>query len=170
MNLGQFDWRPYDQFGDKLSTQVEERDRALFRSATMMIYYWITERHNVDRVLKQFGLRQPVPPPLYPQSKSDERSSNAPVDYRVKMREVITDWQARHDAVINGDVDDLVGCHHDEYLQWYRRITRNQISRPSEERDTRYEQPIQQVSSSFFKSETLLYINIVLNCSFLDHR
>ncbi|KAJ8630738.1 hypothetical protein MRB53_024061 [Persea americana] len=32
--------------------------------------------------------------------------------------------------VVNAENDDVNGCHRDEYLQWYRRITRNRISRP----------------------------------------
>eukprot|EP00268_Persea_americana_P021535 TRINITY_DN2148_c0_g1_i28.p1 TRINITY_DN2148_c0_g1~~TRINITY_DN2148_c0_g1_i28.p1 ORF type:complete len:166 (+),score=23.39 TRINITY_DN2148_c0_g1_i28:1304-1801(+) len=32
--------------------------------------------------------------------------------------------------VISQEKDEVNGCHRDEYLQWYRRITRNRICRP----------------------------------------
>ncbi|RWR73043.1 serine/threonine-protein phosphatase 7 long form [Cinnamomum micranthum f. kanehirae] len=61
-DVDSFDWQPYDQYGDELAACVNEVDRSLFRSVVSMINYMIVERHNVDRVLKQFGLKQHVPP------------------------------------------------------------------------------------------------------------
>ncbi|KAJ8628926.1 hypothetical protein MRB53_022249 [Persea americana] len=62
----EFDWQPYNWYGDELEACINEVDRSLFRSAVTMANYMVVERHNVDYVLKQFGLKQHVPFPFHP--------------------------------------------------------------------------------------------------------
>ena len=52
---------PYEDVIDKLAEVVPKGERHLFTSSTALIFYWIIERHNSERVMKQFGLRQLLP-------------------------------------------------------------------------------------------------------------
>lgn len=92
----------------------------------------IVERHNVDRVLKQFGLNQHVPPPFHPIVRVEKKLSKRAINYERKYAQPIEDWNNRAMYVVNAEKDEVSGCHRDEYLQWYRRITRNRIGRPLE--------------------------------------
>ncbi|RWR85134.1 serine/threonine-protein phosphatase 7 long form [Cinnamomum micranthum f. kanehirae] len=65
-DVDSFDWQPYDRYDNELEACVNEVDRSLFRSIVTMINYMVVERHNVDRVLKQFGLKQHATPPFHP--------------------------------------------------------------------------------------------------------
>ncbi|XXG42244.1 hypothetical protein AAC387_Pa01g2565 [Persea americana] len=64
--IDQFEWQPYLQFAEELIEHVSEADGCLFTACTEMIFYSIVELHNADRVMKQFGWRQILPPPLHP--------------------------------------------------------------------------------------------------------
>ncbi|XXG76823.1 hypothetical protein AAC387_Pa08g1101 [Persea americana] len=72
-DVDSFDWQPYDRYSDELVDCVNEGDRSLFRSAVTMVNYMVIERHNVDRVLKQFGLKQHVPPPFSSKCEGGEK-------------------------------------------------------------------------------------------------
>ena len=111
-----------------------------------MLFYLIVEPHNADRVMKQFGWRQILPPPLHPTPWRDEKSSNVTIDYRVKLQQQVQAWENRVSSVIDGEYDDLVGRHSDEYFAWYHRITRLRVGRPPHgRRDAQYEHAVQQV-------------------------
>eukprot|EP00268_Persea_americana_P051994 TRINITY_DN5796_c1_g1_i2.p1 TRINITY_DN5796_c1_g1~~TRINITY_DN5796_c1_g1_i2.p1 ORF type:complete len:177 (-),score=10.71 TRINITY_DN5796_c1_g1_i2:18-548(-) len=60
-----FVWMSYTKFGKNFTKHVTDDDCRLFRLSTILISYWILERHNVGGVMKQFGLQQLVPPPFH---------------------------------------------------------------------------------------------------------
>lgn len=132
MNIFQFVWQPYLQYGDELADYIDDKDRSLFRSCTAMIFFWIAERHNPDRVMKQFWLRQIVPLPFNIPYERDERQSNMAIDYNVRMREIIAARNARETSVLVASGDDSRGRHSKKYLQWYRQITRLRVGRPDD--------------------------------------
>ncbi|RWR85250.1 serine/threonine-protein phosphatase 7 long form [Cinnamomum micranthum f. kanehirae] len=94
-DVDSFDWQPYDQYDDELAACVNEVDRFLFRSAVSMINYMVVERHNVDRVLKQFGLNQHVPPPFHPIVRVEKKLSKRAINYERKYAQPIEDWNNR---------------------------------------------------------------------------
>ena len=85
---------------------METRDRQLFRTTAPLIYYWIIEWHNVDRVYKQFGLRQPAPPPFHRWERLNEKSSKHSVDYAERLKKYVDAWELRGDIIMIGGVDD----------------------------------------------------------------
>ncbi|RWR73353.1 serine/threonine-protein phosphatase 7 long form [Cinnamomum micranthum f. kanehirae] len=96
--------------------------------------------------MKQFGWRQILPPPLHSIPWRDEKSSNVTVDYRVKSKQQVEAWQNRLSLVIDGQYDELVGRHPDEYFAWYHRITRLRVGRPPQgRRNPLYEHAAQQM-------------------------
>ncbi|KAJ8644067.1 hypothetical protein MRB53_005815 [Persea americana] len=57
--------------------------------------------------------------------------------------------------VIFQEKDEINGCHRDEYLQWYRRITRNRISRPLQRVHLDQDSSTQKKLESFEKLEKM---------------
>ncbi|KAJ8627378.1 hypothetical protein MRB53_020685 [Persea americana] len=125
---------------------MSEADSCLFTACTDMIFYSIVEPHNADHVMKQFGWRQILPPPLHPIPWRDEKSSNVTIDYRVKLQQQVQAWENRVSSVIDGEYDNLVGRHSNEYFAWYHRIIRLRVERPPHGmRDAQYEHAVQQM-------------------------
>ncbi|KAJ8639892.1 hypothetical protein MRB53_016586 [Persea americana] len=96
----QFEDQPYLKWAELLHDIVDREDRSIFRSTAPLIYYWIIERHNTDRVYRQFGLIQHVPPPLHQWQRFDERASTTVVDYRIRSQKYLEAWEARKSTVI----------------------------------------------------------------------
>ena len=67
----------------------------VFSSQTVVGCYWIVERYNSNRMMKQFGLQQIVPPSLYGAFNREDKVLKATVDYPKKMKEGIKEWNAR---------------------------------------------------------------------------
>ena len=142
----QFEWQPYLQYAEELMEHVLEADSCLFTACTEMLFYSIVEPHNADRVMKQFGWRQILPPPLYPTPWRDKKSSNVTIEYRVKLKQQVEACKNRVSLAVDGEYDDLVGRHSDEYFAWYHRITRLRVGRPPHgRRNVQYEHAVQQV-------------------------
>ena len=76
----------------------------VFSSQTVVVCYWIVECHNNNRVLKQFGLQQIVPPPFYGAFNMKDRALKAIIDYSKKMKEGIEEWNGRKKSVLKGEV------------------------------------------------------------------
>eukprot|EP00268_Persea_americana_P024625 TRINITY_DN24066_c1_g1_i1.p1 TRINITY_DN24066_c1_g1~~TRINITY_DN24066_c1_g1_i1.p1 ORF type:complete len:125 (+),score=5.32 TRINITY_DN24066_c1_g1_i1:576-950(+) len=62
LTVDAFTWQPYFDYDKKFQMSVPKGDCDLFSSSTILVWYWIVERHNTWRVMKQFGLKQLVPP------------------------------------------------------------------------------------------------------------
>ena len=101
----------------------------LFRSNTVLICFWIVERHCPERVMKQFGLQQIVPPRfLKPFSRNEIIPTG--VHRREKLRAFwFSLWNKKMDDITYGEEGDA-GPHNDAYFKWYRGITRLRIGCP----------------------------------------
>ncbi|KAJ8649151.1 hypothetical protein MRB53_002174 [Persea americana] len=119
----EFQWQPYRHLILQLEHFVETWDRQLFRATAPLIYYWIIEQDNVDRVYKQFGLGQPVPPTSHRWERLNEKSSEHNVDYAERCKKYVDAWELRGDIIVVGGADDQMHCHGEEYLSWYRQAS-----------------------------------------------
>ncbi|XP_078170581.1 protein MAINTENANCE OF MERISTEMS-like [Carex rostrata] len=61
-------WRPYRGY-QYLQPSIGIRDQAFFASRVWCIHFWMVEIHLPERVFRQFGLFQAVPPPAPPSFK-----------------------------------------------------------------------------------------------------
>ncbi|XP_078180478.1 serine/threonine-protein phosphatase 7 long form homolog isoform X1 [Carex rostrata] len=64
-------WRPYRGY-QYLQPSVGIRDKAFFTCRVWCIHLWVVEIHLPERVFRQFGLFQAVPPPAPPSFKDLE--------------------------------------------------------------------------------------------------
>ena len=115
---------PYEDVIDKLAKVVPKEERHLFTSSTTLIFYWIVERHNSERVMKQFSLRQLLPILLRMPFEKVDNVRKASYDYSRALRELIAIWEARHKmTLVSEELDDSL-THNEFYMKWYSVVTR----------------------------------------------
>lgn len=85
----------------KLFQQFPKHDKELFNSTTVLLHYWVVEKHNPERVTKKFGLKQVVPPALYLSFTRVERVERMTMEYIHYEDEVIGLWEARRKNVLS---------------------------------------------------------------------
>ncbi|CAN0884965.1 Serine/threonine-protein phosphatase 7 long form homolog [Linum grandiflorum] len=90
--------------------------------------------HRPDRVLRQFGMEQPIPRTEMTESKVMELlglTLRREVGMRATMQQYLAHWDVRDDHVSEtGPVRHPECWHfHDQYMDWYRTFSRRWISR-----------------------------------------
>jgi hypothetical protein len=117
------DWRPYSMFYSMLPARTS-RDSPFWLARRPLIFFWIVEFYYPDRVMRQFGLYQSVPPPApEPWYLMERLRSNKHVSGRGKC--ICLDWSRVHEAYIEAAPSfihevrpwDSNGMR--EYMHWY---------------------------------------------------
>ncbi|XWS47332.1 hypothetical protein CRYUN_Cryun14cG0143400 [Craigia yunnanensis] len=119
------EWLPYKYMD---STVIPEEIRStlfLGRSKTMLICFDKAERHVPNRVLRQYGMLQPIPEDVA-QWVRKSRGVDGGVDLSGKMESELNEWADRALHIVEGDDD----ADENEYKGWYLRITRKVVGRP----------------------------------------
>ncbi|XP_073107638.1 serine/threonine-protein phosphatase 7 long form homolog isoform X2 [Elaeis guineensis] len=103
----------------------------VWRSRVPLLCFHIVEWHYADRVLRQFGIRQPIPIDCDTDVRLHHVDLRGRVDqdWSITHQHFIQLWESRQDQVIDGASVDGTMDFHDPYMQWYRRITRRFICR-----------------------------------------
>ncbi|RWR83471.1 serine/threonine-protein phosphatase 7 long form [Cinnamomum micranthum f. kanehirae] len=94
LDTNKFEWQPYRQW----SLQLEQ-------------------------VYKQFGLRQPVPPPFHRWERLNEKASKDSVDYTEICKKFVDAWDVRGDMAMIAEANDGGQCHDENYLSWYHQAS-----------------------------------------------
>ncbi|KAF1876187.1 hypothetical protein Lal_00006818, partial [Lupinus albus] len=119
-----FVWTPYQNID--FMGQIPD----MARSRVPLICFAIVEWHAADRVMRQFGLQQPIPQDpinLQKQHKMDLRGKND-YNWQQKHDQWIQIWNHREDYVMNGLPNVQHLYHYSQYMQWYLQRTRKYIS------------------------------------------
>lgn len=99
----------------------------LGKSRTTIICMDKAEWHLPERCLRQFELRQSIPPDVQRrESKSNELDTE--IESSKKLDLELQEWSNRHQNIVGGldggeDVDET------KYTQWYSKITRKKLHR-----------------------------------------
>ena len=102
-----------------------------------LLHFWVVEGHHPERVLRQFGMKQGVPVDVNTstdlhnitlQGKHDK-------DWAVEHASHIAKWAA-HAEVVNAPIFKGEMGFDDEYMKWFRRITRRFITKETSYWDT----------------------------------
>ena len=101
-------------------------DQEIWRTMSPLICFEIIEWHRPERVLRQFGMQQEIPPACsYEQQLHavDARGRHQR-DWATFHAPYIALWETRADRIITSPP--MLGLmeFHDSYMQWYCRITR----------------------------------------------
>lgn len=120
-------WQPYESESSHLPAFcVAGKD--MWRAVVPLVCFCVVEKHQLDRVLRQFGLMQDIPVDV---------DTNEQL-HGIDLREVDRNWRVEHAVHIHqwGNRYQLVchalaligdmPCDH-RYFRWYRRITRKYI-------------------------------------------
>ena len=115
-------------------------DQEIWRTMSSLICFEIVEWHRPERVLRQFGLHQEIPPACsYDQQlhRVDARGRHQR-DWVMYHAPYIALWDTRAARIITSPP--MVGLmdFHDPYMQWYRRITRRFMTPPLHKDDMRF--------------------------------
>ncbi|KAL2237127.1 UNVERIFIED_CONTAM: hypothetical protein Sindi_0904400 [Sesamum indicum] len=104
IQANQFIWQSYDMDSDVITAYIDELNPQLWRSSCPLIFYAIVEMHRLERVVRQFEMRQNVP------ESTDTRDMSL---HQISRK--------NHTAHIG-------------YWKWYYNITRNFVSSSTDRR------------------------------------
>ncbi|KAL8485382.1 hypothetical protein ACS0TY_027618 [Phlomoides rotata] len=170
MNDGDFYWDVYDMTLPEI-TSLDDRCLTLnWMSECPLISMCIVELHHPNRVLRQFGCKQNIPPVVDDTHNHTHHISfhgRDGCDWRRYHRRWIDNWDLRQPLTntmsIHGNSSLING-----YMQWYRRITRLLIS-PS-----RYESTIGYQSTDTAARDQVIqmmeYLNLAATEASIENR
>ncbi|XP_048501618.2 serine/threonine-protein phosphatase 7 long form homolog [Beta vulgaris subsp. vulgaris] len=138
----QMTWQPYTDARLALLPAICRADRHVWRTMAPLICFDIVEFHFPGRVMRQFGFEQRFPHLLIraqPFHAIDRRSKNK--NYPLRHRPYIAHWDEREGHIVQGTP--FSGRTHafDEYMIWFRRITRLRLTNPSRRPPSTHYQP-----------------------------
>ncbi|CAN1240293.1 Serine/threonine-protein phosphatase 7 long form homolog, partial [Linum grandiflorum] len=123
-----FQWIPY--VGDEYSDIVEREYRVVAPLFCFRSVMW----HHPDRVLRQFGMEQPIPRTEMTEAEVTRLlglTRRREIGLRQTMQQYLAQWDARDDHVAEtAPVRHPEHWHfHDQYMDWYRTFSRRWIIR-----------------------------------------
>ena len=95
-----------------------------------LIFFDIVEWHRPERVLRQFGLMQGIPPTCSIDIglHSTDRRGRPQHDWRLHHEHYVELWNTRTERIVTADPIQPHIDYHAPYMIWYRRITRRFIT------------------------------------------
>lgn len=140
MNDNMVTWMPYLPYEDR---QGPEYEQAIFAACSRVPLIWfdVVEFQMSDRALRQFGdeLDIPLPPPDMRGLRHVEKARVPDAhDHRKLRQEYLEMWDNWQKLVIDLGVATTKRVTVQQYLQWYRRITRLRIEPPNIEENDKF--------------------------------
>ncbi|XP_074311477.1 serine/threonine-protein phosphatase 7 long form homolog isoform X2 [Silene latifolia] len=126
----QFTWQPYTQETLQYLPDICHEDEEEWVVEAPLICFEIIEMHIPNRVVRQFGWHQTIPPncntePLL--HKTDKRGKTR--DYATEYSIYVNEWDNRKEKMLGGGIPySGFMSHHDPYMVWYREHTRRIVS------------------------------------------
>lgn len=127
--VDQVKWEPYLQVESSTLPPLCTRDADLWLTQAPLINFPIVEMYLPERVMRQFGLRQCIPPPFRPTLQSLHRISRRGKErenWEETHHEYIQEWEARRQRIFR-DTEQYDPSSYEEYLRWYSGATRRYL-------------------------------------------
>lgn len=130
--LLQFLWQPYTDLVDSIPEYCMIGS-AIWRATVPLICFDVVEWHFPDRVLRQFGMAQLVPPPCDTERRlhTIDRRGRAGMDWSLEHATHVHRWIARYEYIVAGHPSSAPMSYTDPYMVWFRSVTRLLIGNPS---------------------------------------
>ncbi|XP_073055286.1 uncharacterized protein [Primulina eburnea] len=128
---GQFLWIVYDMNSPEVARILDGNKINLCRSACALINFHIVEMHRPERCLRQFGMRQGIPPPATNFDKFHKltRQGRNNCDWATYHKDFVDMWNDRYNFVIDGDyVIPGTPSITMDYIGWYYHISQISLS------------------------------------------
>ncbi|KAM0874391.1 hypothetical protein ACQ4PT_037466 [Festuca glaucescens] len=125
----QLKWEPYMLIESSSLPPLCTKDADLWITQAPLIIFPIVEMYLPERVMRQFGLRQCIPPPFRPTLQTLHRISRRGrerEDWEETHHEYIQEWEARRHRIFR-EAEQYDLSTYDEYLQWYSGATRRYL-------------------------------------------
>ncbi|KAK4389308.1 Serine/threonine-protein phosphatase 7 long form [Sesamum angolense] len=133
---GEFIWQPYDMDSDEVQSLPDAVAPHLWTAKCPLIHHAIVEIHHAERVLRQFGMIQDIPPlPDVSERKlhSIDRRGRHGEDWAWYHREYVAQWANVQELVVRKPMIQPGGPSMvDDYMRWYYQITRIRVSKSLE--------------------------------------
>jgi len=127
--VDQVKWERYLQIERSTLPPLCTRDADLWLTQAPLINFPIVEMYLPERVMRQFGLRQCIPPPFRPTLQSLHRISRRGKErenWEETHHEYIQEWEARRQRIFR-DTEQYDPSSYEEYLRWYSGATRRYL-------------------------------------------
>ncbi|XP_021757408.1 serine/threonine-protein phosphatase 7 long form homolog [Chenopodium quinoa] len=128
-------WQPYTEAVMDRLPEICRSDMHIWRSRAPLICFDVVEFHLPDRVLRQFGLDQPIPQDVDTDVALHRKDRRGQRNWEIRHSDHVHEWSRREALVVQGyPFTGTSSPAMTEYMAWYRRITRLVITPPSQER------------------------------------
>jgi hypothetical protein len=127
--VDQVTWEPYVHLESSNLPLLCTKDADLWLTQAPLINFPIVEMYLPERVMRQFGLHQCIPPPFRPTIQSLHRVSRRGRErenWEETHHEYIQEWEARRQRIFR-DTEQYDPSSYEEYLQWYSGATRRYL-------------------------------------------
>lgn len=125
----QLKWEPYMLIESSSLPPLCTKDADLWITQAPLINFPIVEMYLPERVMRQFGLRQCIPPPFRPTLQALHRISRRGRErenWEETHHEYIQEWEARRQRIFR-EAEQYDLSSYEEYLQWYSGATRRYL-------------------------------------------
>ncbi|KAL5184175.1 Serine/threonine-protein phosphatase 7 long form [Glycine soja] len=123
MKRGEFLWVPYSKEVQALLSHLCFAGSAIWRRVVPMICFNVVECHQPDRVMRQFGLQQPIPgPPLQPSNIHGlTLKGKSGHNWRRLLQPALNEWNCHYERRFQ-ETPPQVGSLsvNSEYMKWFR--------------------------------------------------
>ncbi|XP_022020160.1 serine/threonine-protein phosphatase 7 long form homolog [Helianthus annuus] len=129
-----FIWRPYDAMVDSLP-EICTSGRNSWRCVCPLICWDVVEHHYPQRVMRQFGMVQCIPPPINIEVGEHERlhslvrNGKTGWDWKSRHEPYVNAWNHREHNVVNGQQIETYSVAND-YMTWYLEHTVVYLTNP----------------------------------------
>ncbi|KAJ9174995.1 hypothetical protein P3X46_013582 [Hevea brasiliensis] len=122
-------WEPYnEELLDELP-DICIQGCPIWKAVVPLICFHIIEWHQPDRVMRQFGLAQPIPRrPMQTDELHEITLQFSESNWAHHHATYINRWNRREHYIVQGQEMAQPLHHHSEYMEWYRRVARRWIS------------------------------------------
>ncbi|KAK9102972.1 hypothetical protein Sjap_020226 [Stephania japonica] len=119
-------WEPYPDTEIRNLPAYCSSGRGIWRTKAPLIFFCVVEMYNLDRVMRQFFLKQRILP-LTNTSKELHKidlRGKTDKDWSAEHSDYVSMWTERASNIANDELLEEPMGFYDPYMVWYRRITR----------------------------------------------
>ena len=131
-------WEPYIGESVAYLPYICLADQEIWRMMSPLICFGTIKWHRLERVLRQFGLHQGIPPSCSLEQELHLVDGQGRHKYNWYHVPYIALWAACGERIVKSPLMAGIMNFHDPYMEWYRCITRHLITPPLHRYQIRY--------------------------------